>query len=88
MGPSLAALVPSALADPILELHDSNGATIRMNDNWQDSQKTEIEQTGIPPGNVKESAIVSSLPPGAYTAIVRGVSDGIGNAVVEVYGLP
>lgn len=87
MGPSLTAQLPSALADPILELHDSNGATIRTNDNWQDSQKTEIEQTGIPPGNVKESAIVSSLPPGAYTAIVRGVG-GVGNAVVEVYGLP
>lgn len=88
MGPSLAAQLPAALADPTLELHDGNGALIGTNDNWQDSQKTEIEQTGIPPGNVKESAIVSSLPPGAYTAIVRGVNGGIGNAVVEVYNLP
>ena len=59
-----------------------------MNDNWQDTQKAEIEQTGIPPTNPKESAIVSSLPPGAYTAIVRGVNNGVGNAVVEVYNLP
>lgn len=88
MGPSLAGQVPSILADPILELHDNNGATIAMNDNWQDTQKTEIEGTGIPPGNPKESAIVSSLPPGAYTAIVRGVNNGTGNAVVEVYNLP
>jgi PKD repeat protein len=88
MGPSIASQVPSALADPILELHDSNGTTLATNDNWQDTQKTEIEQTGIPPGNAKESAIVSSLPPGAYTAIVRGVNNGVGNAVVEVYNLP
>jgi PKD repeat protein len=88
MGPSLAGVVPTALADPIMELHNSNGATLAINDNWQDSQKTEIEQTGIPPGNPKESAIVASLPPGAYTAIVRGANGAIGNAVVEVYNLP
>jgi len=88
MGPSLAGQVPTPLADPIMELHDSNGATLATNDNWQDTQKTEIEQTGIPPGNAKESAIVSSLPPGGYTAIVRGVNGGVGNAVVEVYNLP
>jgi hypothetical protein len=88
MGPSLAGLVPTPLEDPIMELHDSNGATLATNDNWQDTQKTQIEQTGIPPGNAKESAIVSSLPPGGYTAIVRGVNGGVGNAVVEVYNLP
>jgi PKD repeat protein len=88
MGPSLAGLVPTVLADPTLELHDANGGTLAMNDDWQDTQKTAIEQTGIPPGNPKEAAIVSSLPPGAYTAIVRGASNGTGNAVVEVYNLP
>jgi hypothetical protein len=88
MGPSLAGQVPAALADPIMELHDSNGATLATNDNWQDTQKTQIEQTGIPPSNARESAIVSSLPPGGYTAIVRGVNGGVGNAVVEVYNLP
>jgi hypothetical protein len=56
--------------------------------NWQDSQKAQIEQTGIPPSNAKESAIVASLPPGAYTAIVRGANNTVGNAVVEVYNLP
>ena len=88
MGPSLAGQIPTALADPTMELHDSNGAIVSMNDNWQDTQKTEIEQTGIPPGNVKEAAIVASLPSGAYTAIVRGVNNSVGNAVVEVYNLP
>jgi PKD repeat protein len=87
-GPSLAGIVPTALADPILELHNGNGTTLDTNDDWQDSQKTQIQQTGIPPGNAKESAILASLPPGAYTAIVRGVDNGIGNAVVEVYNLP
>jgi hypothetical protein len=88
MGPSLAGQLPAALADPTLELHDSNGTTIGSNDDWQSTQKTQIEQTGIPPGNAKESAIVSSLAPGAYTAIVRGANSTIGNAVVEVYNLP
>jgi hypothetical protein len=88
MGPSLAGQLPAALADPTLELHDSNGATLASNDDWQSTQKTQIEQTGIPPGNPKESAIVSSLAPGAYTAIVRGANSTIGNAVVEVYNLP
>jgi hypothetical protein len=88
MGPSLAGQVPAALADPTMELHNSNGTTMSFNDNWQDSQKTQIEQTGIPPGNPKESAIVFSLPPGAYTAIVRGSNNTFGNAVVEVYNLP
>lgn len=88
IGPSLAGLVPTALADPTLELHDSNGGTLAVNDNWQESQKTQIEQTGIPPANPQESAIVAGLPSGAYTAIVRGTNNGIGNAVVEVYNLP
>jgi PKD repeat protein len=88
IGPSLAGQVPTALADPIMELHDSNGNTMATNDNWQDTQKTQIEQSGIPPVNPKESAIVASLPSGAYTAIVRGVNGAVGNAVVEVYNLP
>lgn len=88
MGPSLAAQLPGALADPTLVLYNSNGTSIANNDNWQDSQKTQIEQTGIPPGNPKEAAIVSSLSPGQYTAIVRGANNGVGNAVVEVYNLP
>jgi PKD repeat protein len=87
LGPSLTGLVPSPLSDPILELHNSNGVTMATNDDWQDSQKTEIEQTGIPPTNVKESAIRASLTPGAYTAIVRGVNS-TGNGLVEVYNIP
>jgi hypothetical protein len=86
-GPSLAGRVPNPLSDPTLEIHNSNGTTLAINDNWQDTQKPEIEKTGIPPTDPLESAIVASLPVGAYTAIVRGVN-GTGNALVEVYNIP
>jgi plastocyanin len=89
IGPSLSQSgITGALADPTLELHDGNGALRTSNDNWQDSQKAEIEATGIPPQNDFESAIVATLPPGSYTAIVAGKGDTIGVALVEVYRLP
>jgi uncharacterized protein GlcG (DUF336 family) len=88
MGPSLGNYgVTSALADPILELHDSTGAVIASNDNWADTQALEVNASGIPPPNESESAIVRSLPPGAYTAIVDGKDGGVGTALVEVYDL-
>lgn len=85
IGPSLP--VSGSLADPTLELHDADGATIASNDNWRDSQEAEIEATGIPPNDDAESAILSTLAPGSYTAIVRGVGDTTGVALVEAYGL-
>jgi hypothetical protein len=85
IGPSLP--VAGALADPTLELHNGNGDIIAFNDNWKDSQQAEIEATTIPPTNDLESAIVATLSPGNYTAIVRGVNDTTGVALVEVYGL-
>ena len=85
IGPSLP--VMGALADPILELHDANGSILATNDNWRDSQEEEIAATGIPPADDAESAIVMTLAPAAYTAIVRGVDDTTGVALVEVYGL-
>jgi hypothetical protein len=88
LGPSLTALgVAGALADPVLELHDATGSLIVTNDNWKDSQTTEITQTGIPPGNDLESAIVVTLNPGNYTVIVRGKSNTTGVALVEIYRL-
>ena len=75
------------LADPTLELHDSNGATIASNDNWKDSQQSEIEATMIPPNNDVESAILRTLTPGAYTAVVRGKNNTTGVALVEAYQL-
>ena len=87
IGPSLAGKVPNPLSDPILELHDSNGTTVATNDNWQDTDRTAIQQTGLAPSDLHESAILASLQVGSHTAIVRGVN-GTGNAVVEVYNLP
>jgi uncharacterized protein GlcG (DUF336 family) len=88
IGPSLAPFgVGFVLADPTLELHDQAGALLASNDNWGDSQRAEIEATGIPPTNELESAIVRTLAPGAYTAVAKGKDGGTGTAVVEVYDL-
>jgi uncharacterized protein GlcG (DUF336 family) len=88
MGPSLGDYgVNSALADPTLELHDATGAIIATNDNWADTQQTEVAASGIPPPNELESAIVRTLAPGAYTALVDGKNGGTGTALVEVYDL-
>jgi hypothetical protein len=76
------------LADPILELHDSTGALLETNDNWMDSlNKQAIIDSTISPSNPLESAIVRTLAPGAYTAVVRGVNNGTGIGVVEAYDL-
>ena len=86
LGPSTG--VPGALADPTLELHDGNGALLEANDNWVDSpNKQAIIDSTIPPPNPAESAIVRILTPANYTAIVRGVNNSTGIAVVEVYAL-
>ena len=88
IGPSLTKVgLAGALADPTLELHDQTGAIIASNDNWKDTQQSEIEATTIPPSEDKESAIVKRLTPGAYTAIVRGKNDTTGIGLVEAYGL-
>jgi uncharacterized delta-60 repeat protein len=88
LGPSTG--VPGALADPTLELHDGNGALVDANDNWKDSpNKQAIIDSTIPPPNDLESAIVYDLSSGGafYTAIVRGVNNTTGVAVVEIYAL-
>jgi hypothetical protein len=87
IGPSLP--LPGALADPTLELYDNNGVVIVSNNNWRDdpAQELDIIATGIPPLSNLESAIVRNLAPGNYTAIVRGVNNTTGVAVVEAYAL-
>jgi hypothetical protein len=87
IAPSLSGSVPGILADPTLELRDSSGASVAFNDNWKDSQRTEIEATGIPPHDDRESAIVQTLAPANYTAVLRGNGGTTGVAVVEVYDL-
>jgi hypothetical protein len=86
IGPSLG--FADKLADPILELRDASGALLEANDNWMDSpNKQAIIDSTIPPSNPAESAIVRSVPPGNYTAIERGVNNGVGIGVVEAYDL-
>jgi hypothetical protein len=88
IGPSLGSFgVPNPMADPFLELHDGNGGLIRTNNDWRDTQETEIQNTGLAPGNDLESAILISVTPGQYTAIVKGADGGTGNGLVEVYKL-
>ena len=97
IGPELSQYgVPNPLADPTLELHDSTGALIASNDNWQHTiiggiitrpQVQQIQNSGYAPGQPSESAIIATLPPGNYTAIVRGVNNTTGVALVEVYDL-
>jgi hypothetical protein len=88
IGPSLIPLgIPNALADPILELHGPGAFSTITNDNWRQTQEAEIQATGIPPTNDLESAIVATLDPGAYTAIMRGNGGTSGVALVEAYDL-
>ena len=88
IGPSLTSFgVAGALQDPTLELHDSTGAIIASNDNWRDTQESEIEATGLAPTDDRESAIVATITPGNYTAIVRGTNDTTGVGLVEVYNI-
>lgn len=85
LGPSLP--VDGTLADPTLELYDENGALLRSNDNWRSDQEAEIEATNLQPTNDSEAAILATLQPAPYTAIVRGANDAVGVALVEIYGL-
>lgn len=89
IGPSLAASgIAGALYNPTLELHSSSGGLIASNDDWQQSaQAAQIASSGIPPTNAMESAIIATLPPGSYSAIVRGVNNATGIAMIEGYEL-
>ena len=88
--------VPNVLANPTLELHDGTGALIASNNNWATTiiggiitsdQVREIQASGHAPRDGRESAIIADLPPGNYTAIVRGVNNTTGVGLVEVYDL-
>ncbi len=88
LGPSLSSSnVSDILADPVLELHNGNGALIASNDNWKDTQQEALQATGLAPTNASESALLMSLAAGPYTAVVRGKNNTTGVALVEVYAL-
>jgi hypothetical protein len=89
IGPSLQSNggpFPGRMEDPTLELHNST-TVLATNNDWQDSQANEIQNSGLPPNDPKESAIVRTLDPGAYTVILRGNNNTTGTAVVEAYDL-
>jgi uncharacterized delta-60 repeat protein len=86
LGPALAAFgVPTPLADPTLSLYDHTGALIAANDNWKDTQQSQIQATGLAPPNDFEAAILVALPPGAYTAFLQGKAMTTGIGLAEVY---
>jgi hypothetical protein len=88
IGPSLANFgVSGFLTDPTLRLYNANGSLVVSNNNWKDTQQTLIAQTGLAPSNDLESAIIATLQPANYTAIVSGVGSGTGIALAEVYDL-
>ena len=88
IGPSLFDQgVSGFLFNPVLELHGGNGELISQNDDWRSTQQAEIIATGIPPTDDRESAILATLQPGNYTAIVSGQNNTTGVALVEVYNL-
>ncbi len=100
-GPSMSGapfFVPGTLNNPFLQIF-SGQSVIAQNDNWQDTQQAEINATGLapctpnpgqttsPPGCTQESAILVTLPPGAYTAWLSGVGGGTGVGLIEVFQL-
>jgi uncharacterized protein GlcG (DUF336 family) len=88
VAPSLAAFgINNAMPDPMMELRDINGTLVAANDNWRDGPQAEIEQTTLAPSNDLESAIVTTLPSGAYTAVIHERNGESGIGLFEVYNL-
>lgn len=90
LGPSLSQFgLGNLLADPTLELHDANGATLITNDNWTDDPASAalLTANGLAPAGPSESAVFTTLPPGQFTAILAGKNGGTGIGLIEVYNL-
>ena len=88
IGPSLVAFgITNALPNTALQLRDQNGTIVRENDNWKTDQQAALEATGLQPTDDLEAALVDTLPPGQYTAQVRGNPESTGIGVVQVYFL-
>lgn len=88
IGPSLGLSdVSDALPDPTLEMYDGNGTLLAANDNWRTDQEAAIVDSTVAPADNREAAIVSTLAPGAYSAVIRGANGATGVALFEVYAL-
>ena len=91
LGPTLSDFgVANALVNPTLDLVNASGTVIRSNNDWKDDpqQRALIEAAGLAPGNDVEAALVETVPPGAYTAVVRGNNQTTGVGLVEAYNIP
>ena len=90
MGPSLrsnGAPIPGALQDPMIEVHGSDGSVLTANDDWKDTQQSEIQASGLAPADNRESALSISLDPGNYTVILSGKNGTTGIGLVEAYDI-
>jgi len=88
LGPSLTnAGVRSVLSDPLLELYDAGGNLLSNNNDWQETQAQALRDANLAPANDLEAAILTTLAPGAHTAVVRGNGNATGIGLVEVYDL-
>jgi len=86
LGPSLTSLgVTGALADPTVAIYNSSNTLVASNDNWKDTQQTELTASGYAPPNDLDSAIIATLSPGSYTAVVSGKNNGTGVGLVDLY---
>ena len=89
IGPSLnvnGVPVPARLTDPLIELHKPDGSIV-ANDNWREATNAGSIPLNLQPGDDRESAIMTTLAPGAYTAIVRGAHGETGVGLIEAYDL-
>jgi N-acetylneuraminic acid mutarotase len=88
LGPTLGDFgVAGALANPTVELVNSSGTVLRSNDDWKSSQQAEIEAANLGPAHEQEAALIETIPPGLYTAVVRGNGRSTGAGLVEVYNI-
>jgi hypothetical protein len=88
IGPSMSSAgVAGAISDPLLRLFGPTGSPLSVNNNWQDTQQAEIAATGLAPQDSRESAVIATLSPAAYTASVVDANGGTGVGLIEVYDL-
>jgi Putative Ig domain len=89
LGPSLIfSGIANFITDPKLELHDANGLLIAFNNDWKESQESEIKAAGLAPVKAVESAILITLPPGNFTAVLGDANNATGNGLIEIYNIP
>lgn len=89
LGPSLGSSgITGTLSDPVLELRDGNGSSLALNDDWRTGpDATTIQSLGLAPTDDREAAVLATINPGTYTAIVSGKNGASGIALSEVYDL-